>query len=887
MPRPARPPLRLNHLEDRCAPAAFAASLGGAALGEGKDIAADSAGDAVFAGTVSAQQADAQASPAVAVSKFGPDGTPLWSKSIAADAPWTLVQGVASDAAGNVYVAGQFTGAGDFDPGPGTATLTAPPRHWDGDVHIQVETVNSFVVKLDPAGNFLWAKSLGAGGVAEVNGLGADAAGDVYVTGQFMGHPDFDPGPGTRTLDTLGDPDAFVAKLDANGELAWAKAFGGAQSATARDIAVAADGTAYVGGSFTGDLKFSDTLNATAAGFLAAYLARVDADGSVAWAKSFGGPGTADLAAVASDGADGVYAVGAFTGTADFDPGPAESLMDAAKDAASVFVTKLSAAGDFRWARELSASADGGIEATDASADGRGVCVTGDFRGTADFDPGAKEFNLPADHGDLYLDRLNADGEFTGAVALGGPGDDRGEAVTVTGDDVYATGSFEGQMTIDTPDGSRTLDAGDYAGAFLARLNVPPPVPPNRPPTLTVDGTFATVEGQDLALGATAADREGDRLSYAWDVNGDGDFTDAIGPAPTVSWDKLRRLGITDSTAGRPMAVRVSDGVNPPVTVPVSLLIENAPPRAAFRAGSPVREGASGFVSFAGQTDPAAADRAAGFRYSYDFDGNGTWDLGDGKTFAGGVPAAGAVVPANYLADSGPHTVRARIFDKDGGYSDYQAAITVTDVAPQGRLVTDGPVPEGRPGLVRFVNVADPSAADRRAGFRYSYDFNGDGVFDVGDGTTFAGSVTAAQYRVPAAFLADGPRTVTVRARVFDQDGGYTEASVPVRVTNAPPTARLRAFGKAQVGKPVTVAFGGQADASAADRAAGFTYGFDLDNDGQFEVTGRAPAATHTFDRPGPQTVRGMITDKDGGSSVYTLPLLVDPVDTVKLLAGI
>ncbi|HKB01841.1 MAG TPA: hypothetical protein VKD90_06455 [Gemmataceae bacterium] len=877
MARKARPKLRVNHLEDRCAPAAFAVTLGGAAPGEGKAVATDPTGNAVFAGTVSPHDGDA---PAVVVSKFGPDGTPLWTKALAADAPWTAVQGVASDAAGDVYVAGQFTGTGDFDPGPGTAPLTAPPRTWDGDVHVQIETVNSFVVKLDPAGNFLWARALGAGGVAEVGGLGADAAGNTIVVGQFMGHPDFDPGPGAHPLDSVRDPDAFVAKLDPAGGLLWADAFGGPEPVTARDVAVTPDGAAFVGGSFTGELKFSDTLKASAPGFLGAYLARVDADGKIAWAKSFGGPGTADLAAVAIDGAGAAYAVGTFTGTADFDPGPLNATIDAGDDA-GVFVTKLTSAGDWRWAHGF-----GGAQAAEAAADDRGVYVTGDFRGTADFDPGPKEFNLTADHGDLFLDRLNADGDFAGARALGGPGDDRGEAVAATGDDLYAAGSFEGQMTIATADGSRTLNAGGYPDAFLARLSVPPPVPPNTPPTVNVDATFATVEGQDLALGATAADREGDRLTYAWDVNGDGDFADATGPAPTVSWDKLRRLGITDSTPGRPMAVRVADAVNPPVTVPVSLLVENTAPRATFRAGPPVREGASGFVSFAGQTDPAAADRVAGFRYSYDFDGNGIWDLGDGKTYAGGSMNASAVVPANVLADSGSHTVRARIFDKDGGYADYQAAIAVTNVAPRGRLLTDGPVIEARPGLVRFANVIDPSPADRRAGFRYSYDFNGDGAFEIGDGTTYAGSVTAAQYRVPAAFLADGPGTVTVRARVFDMDGGYTEASVPVAVTNAPPTARLRALGRAVVGKPVTVAFGGQSDGSAADRAAGYTYGFDLDGDGLFEVTGRAPAATHTFARVGPQTVRAMITDKDGGSTVYPLTLLVDPVDTLKLLAG-
>src|ERR687888_621781 len=99
MPRPARSRLRLTHLEERCAPAAFAASLGAAAPGEGEAVAGDPAGNAVFG-----RQGNAVAGPAVVVAKFGPAGTPVWSRSIAADAPWTLVQDVAADAAGNVYV---------------------------------------------------------------------------------------------------------------------------------------------------------------------------------------------------------------------------------------------------------------------------------------------------------------------------------------------------------------------------------------------------------------------------------------------------------------------------------------------------------------------------------------------------------------------------------------------------------------------------------------------------------------------------------------------------------------------------------------------------------------------------------------------------------------
>jgi hypothetical protein len=873
MARPARPPLRLDRLEDRAVPAAFAASLGNAIPGAGKVVATDPVGNAVLAATLARDTAG----PAVVVAKIDPDGNPLWSKSLAADVPWTQVRGVASDSTGNVYVVGVFHGAGDFDPGPGTATLTAPRRTWGEEVHVQIETVNSFVVKLDSAGKFQWAKALGAGGVVEASGLAADSGGNVAIVGEFQGQADFDPGARTHLLESTGEPDAFVVRLGADGGLVWAQAFAGLGFSTAQDVAISPDGTAFVGGTFSGDMQFDVGVNGTANGDVGAYVARVSPAGRVNWAKTLDGPDSVDLAAVAADESGGVYAAGTVTGIEERGAsGP--GLFEVAENAAAAFVTRLSPTGAVQWAKTFGGPADGAIAVADATADRGGVYVTGDFRGVADFDPGAQSFRLTADRTDLFLSRLNADGRFVGAAAHGGPGVDRGEAVARATDEVFAAGSFTGTVTFETPDGPRTLTAGESPDAFLARLAIPSSYA-NQPPAVAVDGTFAIAEGDDLELTLTATDRENDRLSVAWDVNGDGNFTDAVGPAATLSWDRLRRLGIADSGPARPMAVRVSDGNNPAVETAVSLLVENAAPRAAFRAGPPVREGAVGFVSFAGQMDPATADRGAGFRYSYDFDGDGTWDLGDGKTFAGGVPAAGTLVPARFLADSGPHPVRARVFDKDGAFTEYTAAVQVTNVAPRGRLRADGPVMEGRPGLVRFADVADPSSADRRAGFRYSYDVNADGVYEIGDGTTYVGSVPAAQYRVPAAFLADGRRTVLVRARVFDRDGDFTEATIPLEVHNAPPTARLRILGRAVVGKPMTIAFGGQSDASPADRAAGFTYGFDLDNNGTYERSGPGPTAVDTFTRPG--TIRGKITDKDGGSSVYTLTILADPLDAL------
>ncbi|HKB06176.1 MAG TPA: SBBP repeat-containing protein, partial [Gemmataceae bacterium] len=712
MPRPI---LRIHRLEDRLCPVAdFAVGLGGAPLGDGKAIAADQAGNTVFAGLAYPEKDD-RPDPAVVVAKFGPEGDAAWARAFASDAGWAVVRGVAVDPGNNVYVTGLYSGTADFDPGDAIANLTAPPIQADGDPEALVDSVNSFVVKLDPGGIFLWAKSLGAGGTVEASSVAADSAGNVYIAGQFMGRPDLDPGEGSTVLESLGDPDAFVARLSADGTLAWAKRFGGAEYSIAHDVTVAADGSAYVGGSFTGDVQFDDDTRATATGYLGAYLVRLDADGNVIWARPFGGSGTADLSAVARDESGAVYAVGTLTGDADLDPGPGDATVAAGEDTSAAFVLKLGDDGEFRWARGFGGAPGAAVQTADVTAGEDDVTVTGTFWGSADFDPGPGAFNLTsADLGDVFLTHLGADGEFAGAEAFGGPGEDHGEDVLQVDDQLVLAGSFEGEIQFDTRDGAHALDAGEFPDAFLFQTAAPVASPANQPPAVNVDGTFAITEGEDLSLGLSASDRENDRLSVAWDVNGDGDFTDATGPAAVVSWDRLRRLGITDSTPGRPMSVRVSDGVSSPVDVRVSLLIENAAPRAVFRGGPAVREGANGWVSFAGETDHSLADRAAGFRFSYDFNDDGKWDLGDGQTFGGAATAAGVMVPAAFLLDSGPHTVRARIFDKDGGFAEYAAIVTVLDVAPTGRFAADGWVTEGRPGLVRFTDLIDPSPADRR-----------------------------------------------------------------------------------------------------------------------------------------------------------------------------
>jgi len=86
------------------------------------------------------------------------------------------------------------------------------------------------------------------------------AEGGVYLGGNFTGTIDFDPGAGSYLLTSPGTLyDAFVTKLDTNGNFAWATSLGASWSASATGIAVRANGEVVVVGGLNGTGDFDPT----------------------------------------------------------------------------------------------------------------------------------------------------------------------------------------------------------------------------------------------------------------------------------------------------------------------------------------------------------------------------------------------------------------------------------------------------------------------------------------------------------------------------------------------------------------------------------------------------------------------------------------------------
>src|ERR1051326_8671813 len=85
----------------------------------------------------------------------------------------------------------------------------------------------SFEGSFSQGPGYIWAKSFGGTSSETGKAIATDAAGNIYSCGFFLGTVDFDPGPGTFTLNSAGMEDVFVTKWDPSGNFQWARSFGG------------------------------------------------------------------------------------------------------------------------------------------------------------------------------------------------------------------------------------------------------------------------------------------------------------------------------------------------------------------------------------------------------------------------------------------------------------------------------------------------------------------------------------------------------------------------------------------------------------------------------------------------------------------------------------
>lgn len=325
---------------------------------------------------------------------------------------------------------------------------------------------------------FEWVASTGAPATFSGGyGIAHDDLGNVYVTGRFTGTIDFDPGVGVTNLTSAGGQDTYITKVDAGGNLVWARRVGGPNDVYSFDVVVDGSGNVYVTGAFSGTADFDPgpgTFNLSSIGlfFDEIFVLKLDTNGNLAWARKMGGSDFDFGRSIVVSAAGNVITTGTFRGTVDFDPGPGTSVLTSITEGNDIFISKLDAAGNFVWAKQLGGNGnDNGYAVTVDAAEN--VFTTGSFSATADFDPGASVFNLTeVNNGDIFISKLDGAGNFVWARGMGGTSSDIGLGVQV--DDfgnVYTTGYFHTTVDFDPGPGIANLVSAGFNDAFIAKFD--------------------------------------------------------------------------------------------------------------------------------------------------------------------------------------------------------------------------------------------------------------------------------------------------------------------------------------------------------------------------------------------------------------------------------
>jgi len=126
----------------------------------------------------------------------------------------------------------------------------------------------------------------------------------------------------------------------------------------------------------------------------------------------------------------------------------------------------------FSWVNKL--GSQGYDYATSVVTDALGnVYTTGEFRGSADFDPGAGTTTLTsAGADDIFVTKLDANGSLVWAVRMGGTGADIGNDISVDAyGNVYVAGTFESTADFDPGNGTANLTSTMSTSSFAVKLS--------------------------------------------------------------------------------------------------------------------------------------------------------------------------------------------------------------------------------------------------------------------------------------------------------------------------------------------------------------------------------------------------------------------------------
>lgn len=374
-----------------------------------------------------------------------------------------LAHSVVNDEDGNIYTVGFFSGTVNFNEGGEATELTATGAR------------SAFILKQSSDKTLVWVKLIASGIGSDAQEILLSEDGDVYVTGNFQGETDFDPGVGEFLVSSAVGENAYVLKLDSDGNFIWVKTFQADANARIWASRLDKDGNLINVGNFAGMVDFDPGAGEalrTAGEFREIFVQKMNSDGEFLWVNHYASTeDDADVATSVITQNDGsIILTGLFYGTVDFDLGDGVEELTAMSSGGS-YTLKLSADGEFSWVKQITGAGTQSLN-RDLTADpDDNIYVLGRFEGEMDLDPGLEEVTHISNGGfDIFIQKFSADGDLIWVRTLGGLASDyTARIVYDETDNICAFVNYAGTVDVDPSiDGELNFTAvGGYDGLCL------------------------------------------------------------------------------------------------------------------------------------------------------------------------------------------------------------------------------------------------------------------------------------------------------------------------------------------------------------------------------------------------------------------------------------
>jgi len=301
---------------------------------------------------------------------------------------------IAVDANGNVYMVADALDTIDVDP---SSNVEIVPVSASGGQE-------TFLVKYDSQGNFLWVRIMNSSIQSSVSNFSVDDDGNCYVSGQFDGDIDFDNSITTDNLtdSNLQGPTGFLAKYDNNGNFLWSKVANGKVNATSNSEFLL---YGFYNSSTDFDLGNGTHFEPVFDSIGGVYVAKYD--------------GTSNLISVktTSDG-EQKHIVWAGEKNGEIYLAVHESELDTVLintdtyifSTANFFISKYNINGNLDWKRTVGQNGDDRV--TSCVLDNLGnLYVAGNFQNTVNFNPAGVSNNLVSvGRNDMFIAKYNSTG---------------------------------------------------------------------------------------------------------------------------------------------------------------------------------------------------------------------------------------------------------------------------------------------------------------------------------------------------------------------------------------------------------------------------------------------------------------------------------------------